>query len=84
MQNFVDSDAYKPDLSNFNGGFEMGSHQFIDSSSEFDEIADFERMKVEGQTMNGVNEYWENVNDSSTSTSSVWDIPMLFQMFNPS
>ncbi|KAI8004206.1 Ethylene-responsive transcription factor ERN1 [Camellia lanceoleosa] len=50
------------------------------------DIPEFEHMKVERQisaslyTMNGVNEYWENVHDSS---DPFWDFPMLSQMFCP-
>ncbi|KAI3461891.1 hypothetical protein Pfo_018554 [Paulownia fortunei] len=51
------------------------------------QFPDFERMKVERQisaslyAMNGVNEYWENINDCN---DPFWDIPTLCQMFCPS
>ncbi|KAG8387371.1 hypothetical protein BUALT_Bualt02G0014400 [Buddleja alternifolia] len=51
------------------------------------QFQDFERMKVERQisaslyAMNGINEYWDNMNDCY---DPFWDIPTLCQMFCPS
>ncbi|KAL0417414.1 UNVERIFIED_CONTAM: Ethylene-responsive transcription factor ERN1 [Sesamum radiatum] len=51
------------------------------------QFPDFERMKVERQisaslyAMNGINEHWDNINDSN---DLFWDIPTLCQMFCPS
>ncbi|XP_073290092.1 ethylene-responsive transcription factor ERN1-like [Primulina huaijiensis] len=51
------------------------------------EFSDFERLKVERQisaslyAMNGISEYWENMNDCS---DPCWDIPTMYQMFSPS
>ncbi|KZV20981.1 hypothetical protein F511_38549 [Dorcoceras hygrometricum] len=51
------------------------------------EFSDFERLKVERQisaslyAMNGISEYWENMNDWS---DPCWDIPTMYQMFCPS
>ncbi|KAL3850382.1 hypothetical protein ACJIZ3_012264 [Penstemon smallii] len=48
------------------------------------QFQDFERMKVERQisaslyAMNGISEYWDNINDFS---DPFWDIPNLCQMF---
>ncbi|XP_042027168.1 ethylene-responsive transcription factor ERN1-like [Salvia splendens] len=48
---------------------------------------DFERLKVERQisaslyAMNGINEYWDTINDSN---DTFWDIQTLYQMFCPS
>ncbi|CAK9149649.1 unnamed protein product [Ilex paraguariensis] len=71
------------------GGFEAPKRVGLVSEmmSETHQIPEFERMKVERQisaslyAMNGVNEYWENVHDSS---DAFWDLPMLCQMFCPS
>ncbi|KAI3450900.1 hypothetical protein Pfo_007565 [Paulownia fortunei] len=51
------------------------------------QFPDFERMKVERQisaslyAMNGISEYWDNINDAN---DPFWDIPTLCQMFCPS
>ncbi|XP_073316853.1 ethylene-responsive transcription factor RAP2-11-like [Primulina huaijiensis] len=50
------------------------------------EFSDFELLKVERQisaslyAVNGINEYWENMNDCS---DPCWDIPTMYQMFCP-
>nr|QNI23926.1 AP2/ERF transcription factor [Camptotheca acuminata] len=68
-------------------GFEMPKRvEMLPEISEH-QIPEFERMKVERQisaslyAMNGVNEYWESIHDSS---DAFWDLPMLCQMFCPS
>ncbi|PNT46896.2 hypothetical protein POPTR_003G220200v4 [Populus trichocarpa] len=59
----------------------------LSDASSCVELAVFERMKVERQIsaslydMNGVNEYFENSNDSS---EALWDLPTLCQLFCPS
>ncbi|KAG6781823.1 hypothetical protein POTOM_014738 [Populus tomentosa] len=59
----------------------------LSDASSCVELAEFERMKVERQIsaslydMNGVNEYFENANDSS---EALWDLPTLCQLFCPS
>ncbi|XAR59937.1 hypothetical protein NMG60_11033124 [Bertholletia excelsa] len=118
-QVFEFDDGYKPDLSHFGGGVEMGCsyvHQFdqpvfagelerilLNPNGSFEvpkwvglgneitceqpRIPEFEHMRVERQisaslyAMNGVNEYWESVQDSS---DAFWDLPMFSQMFCPS
>ncbi|KAL7154339.1 hypothetical protein ABFS83_04G227500 [Erythranthe nasuta] len=110
---------YKPDLSCFVGGYEVGSthldHYYCDQPSayynqvDFEKMAiqedgffdakrevevqnetgftDFERIKVERQisaslyAMNGVSEYWDNINEYSND--SFWDITTLCHMFCP-
>ncbi|XP_073153770.1 ethylene-responsive transcription factor ERN1 [Henckelia pumila] len=48
------------------------------------EFSHFERLKVERQisaslyAMNGINEYWENMNDCG---DPCWDIPTIYQMY---
>ncbi|EYU39260.1 hypothetical protein MIMGU_mgv1a026112mg [Erythranthe guttata] len=110
---------YKPDLSYFVGGYEVGSthldHHYCDQASayynqvDFEKMStqedgffdaktevevqnetgftDFERIKVERQisaslyAMNGVSEYWDNINEYSND--SFWDVTTLCHMFCP-
>ncbi|XP_057773383.1 ethylene-responsive transcription factor ERN1-like [Salvia miltiorrhiza] len=89
-------DAYKPDFSHFTPGYEMITPHFnLDKAAdaprrganEAPSFSDFERMKVERQisaslyAMNGINEYWDTINDSN---DALWDIQTLCQMFCPS
>lgn len=98
--------AYKPDLSDFSGGFEIGYHRFhpfslgsmnaglfnmgkmSSNSCDIGEVAGFERMKMERQisgslnAMNGGDEYWQNVDDSTSAVDDAfWDIPLFYQTF---
>lgn len=107
------ADAYKPDLSYFTGGYEIGYNHASSAAYQVDldklspqedglyaqkrdgpitnevEFADFERMKVERQisaslyAMNGISEYWDNINMDSTH-DLFWDIPTLTHMYCPS